>query len=198
MKKKTKSMNLMPWVVMLWLSACTEQPWSVTEYRDAQVNGLRVFCEGRDSCLADLNEQARKCEYMLENLNPDGMTDQQIMTATMEFTMCMTAGVDERFIARMNELVPVKETGTMIRVGPDLNDPGVLQISLFAGEIRVAGALVDEARFAQYLEHNQLAQRHHKVALLMNKDDMADVGLMITVMDQLKAAGLDQISVVPQ
>ena len=197
--KGTPILNLLTATsVMLCFCACTQQPRSVAEYRDAQVSGLRLFCEGRTVCLDWLNEQAMRCEHHLQQLDLNGMTDQQVMRTTMEFTSCLMVGADEQFIARMNDLVPVKETGTIIRVGPDLNDPEVLQISLYAGEITVAGERVDQARFAHYLVDNQLAQRHHTVALLMDKDDMADVGLMITVMDQLQAAGLEHISVVPQ
>jgi biopolymer transport protein ExbD len=115
----------------------------------------------------------------------------------MDFTGCLMTGADERFLARLNHLIPIKETST-IRFGPDLSDPGVLQVSLESGVIRVSGQPVKEAQLVEYLKTHQLAEQHHKVALLMNKDDMPDVGLMISVMDKLKAAGLEHISVVPQ
>jgi len=195
---RTPYLNLLTsFFVILCLGACSEQPGSVSEYREAQVSGLRLFCEGRNACLDWLNEQAINCEHHLQQFDQDDLTDQESIKVTMDFTGCLMAGADERFLARLNHLIPIKETNT-IRFGPDLSDPGVLQVSLESGVIRVSGQPVKEAQLVEYLKTHQLVEQHHKVALLMNKDDMPDVGLMISVMDKLKAAGLEQISMVPQ
>ena len=184
-------------LALLWLSGCAEHPWSVADYREAQLNGIRVFCEGRVSCLDHLNERAEACADIMAGHNPDVMTEQQWLHTTGEYSLCLMEGVDQQFIDRMNHLVPIKETNTTFRIGPDMSDPGILEVRLVAGVIQVAGVPVAKEQLVEYLKTHQLADQYHTVALTMNEQDM-DVGLMIAVMDRLKAAGLEQISVVPQ
>ena len=188
-------------LLIMHLAACQQSDLTTDEQIQAQVNALKLFCDNRAPCLAQIEQQAKACQHHFPaNLDGTAFDTEQQAKAAAQFHLCIIEAMDQSFLQRVNQLIPVKETvieplpEASVSVNYDfVGNPKILQVIELDGHLQVNGELIQADQLINHIRAKQLTESFKSVALVVS--DETDTGLLVSAMDDLKQVGFDQVNI---
>ncbi len=201
--------NLYQLIIILNLSACSQQEFTDDELLVTSVNFLKSMCESRQVCIDQIDLAAVDCKSQeaSEFFSSTADIDPQIKSGA-EFQFCITQQMDDTFMAKFNQVFPVTEvdgkSSSSSHPAQDflntsnnqsygfLNDSKVLQIKESGGQFEILNQSLHANKIKAFILKNDLTSQYDSVVLIVNDD--LPVNTLLQAKNEVEKAGFKKAS----